>query len=118
MTDYIIDEYWNEVIQERHDGYDDIVEEFEDDLEDFEEEEEEEEEPYYFIKEFTLGATFITVSKLVQFGLISLALYIAFTLTKETEHIEIRDVFKIIIISQFIFFIPLVVKFIWFLGIN
>lgn len=110
-TDSLIDSYWSEVMEERYDDYDAIAEEFEDELEDFEDEEE-----ANYVSEFFISAAFLAVGKFIQFSLITAGMYISFTLTRETENVKLKHIFKIIVIAQFVFLIPLIVKYIWFLG--
>lgn len=109
VTEQLYNNYVESKMQEKYDDYDQLSAEFDDDIEDFENEENNQ----WADVLFDFG--FVTLQNLLQFTFISAFIYVGLTLKQVTEEITYRSVFKVVITCEFIFFIPKIVKYSWFM---
>ena len=108
VTEQIYNDYALSKMEEKYDDYDDLAKEFEEDLE-------EEQEEGIDWGEVSFDLIFVTIQAGIQFSLISIFLYIGLIFAKETESIKFSSVFKLVILCEFIFFIPRIIKYGWFI---
>lgn len=112
VTEEIFDAYLEAQMQEKYDDdYNALASEFEDDLE-----EEEVNDSMWYDSLLDLGV--ITLQSIFQFGIISAFIFVGLTLANLPQAALYHSVFKVAIVSEYIFFIPKTVKYIWFIIVN
>jgi hypothetical protein len=109
VTEELYNEYTTSKMQEKYDGYDELSSEFGDDIDDFEEEESNQ----WADVLFDFG--FITLQSLFQFAFIATFLYVGLVLTQSTEELTFQSILKVVVVAEFIFFVPKLIKYSWFI---
>lgn len=109
-TEELYNEYRQKQIEENYtDQYNEIATEFEEDLDGFEDEEES-----YEVTDSLFDLLFIVIQSSTQFFIISVFIYVALTFNQRTENVSFKTIFKSVIVAEFVFFLPRIVKLIWF----
>lgn len=108
VTEQIYNDYAITKMEEKYDDYETLADEFEEDLETYQ-------EGRVDWEELAFDFIFVTIQAGIQFGLISVFIYIGLIFAKETESIKYTDIFKLVLLCEFIFFIPRAIKYGWFI---
>lgn len=113
-TNQLFDEYIEAQRQEKYESdYNDLASEFEDDIEDYDEKGE---DYYWSDLLFDLGINLIY--HVLLFTIISACIYVGLSSVPDLEGILYKPIFKVVVIAEFVFFIPMLIKFIWFSAID
>lgn len=108
-TDELFEQYIEERQAEKYgDDYDALAAEFGDDIDDLEEAEEQ----YWFDHLFDFGI--ISLLSVIQFVITTAFIYVGLTLYEKTDQFKFNEVFKVCILAEFVFFLPVIIKMIWF----
>lgn len=108
-TDELFDDYLEERRREKYDDYDEIAAEFEDDLEDLEDDESQ----YYWSDQMWDFFTLLIINT-IWFSATATALYVGLSLSEKTDKMTFNALFKVVVVSQTVFFIPILFKILWF----
>ena len=109
-TEELFNHYTQEQLEESYtDQYNDIASEFEDDLEDFEIEQES-----TYITDYIIDFAFILMQTSIQFIIIGAFVYGSIVIFQVAEHISFLRILKAVIVAEYVFIIPRMVKFLWF----
>lgn len=107
-TDELFDDYLEERRKEKYDDYDEIASEFEDDLDDFEDEEQ------YYWSDQLWDFVILFILNIIWFSATASALHVGLSLSEKTDKITFNSIFKIVVLSEMVFFIPVIFKILWF----
>ena len=108
-TEELYDQYLEQrQIEKYGKDYDELADEFEDDLEDVEEDDE------YYWSDQAWDFGIMSLLKLIQFTIITAFIFVGLTLKSETDKLSFAQILKVIVIAEFIFFIPALIKAMWF----
>jgi hypothetical protein len=108
VTEQLYESYVEQKMNEKYDDYDKISKEFQDDLD-------EDSVDENFFTDAALDYAFISSQSAVQFLAIAGFIFVGLTITQSTESIEFASIFKTVMVGEFIFFVPKLIKYLIFL---
>jgi hypothetical protein len=109
VTEELYNQYIQSQMNEKYEDYEAIASEFEDDIT------QSLDDSQFDWKENLFDFSIIVIQNIIQLSLISAFLFVALTILQYTDYISFGQLFKIVLISEFIFFIPKTIKYVWFI---
>jgi len=111
VSEQLFNKYMDERMQEKYDSnYNELTSEFEDDLDDTGDTDK------FFDSFIDFGL--IVLLNTFQFLIISIVIYVGLIFINIQNEISYSSIFKIVMIGEFIFFLPKAINYLWFLTIK